>query len=153
MISALLSVFHLFALALGLPAVFFRGRALRDLAADPGAVHRVLAADNLWGVAALLWLSTGLARAFGPWDKGSGYYLHSGSFLVKLGLFGLIFALELWPMITFIRWRVQLRAGRVPDLSRAATFARLNTAELVLTLAIPFFAAAMARGLGAGWFS
>lgn len=153
MVAVLLSVFHLFALALGLSGVFLRGRALRSLKKDPAAVNEVLRADNLWGVAALLWLGTGLTRAFGPFEKGPGYYLHSGPFLVKMGLFGLVFALELWPMVTFIGWRVRQSRGIPLDTSRAALFAQTNTIQLLATLAMPFFAAMMARGLGFGWFA
>lgn len=150
--SALLSTFHLFALAIGLPGVVLRGKALRELRTDPAALDRVFFADNLWGLAALLWLGTGLARAFGPFEKGSGYYLHSGPFLVKLGLFGLIFALEAWPMITFIGWRVRRSKGLALDTSRAGLFFKLNTAEAALVIALPFFASMMARGIGFGWF-
>ena len=151
--SALLSTFHLLALALGLPGVFLRGRALKALRDDPSAVSRVFAADNLWGVAALLWLATGLTRVFGSFEKGSGYYLNSGAFLVKMALFGLILLLELWPMVTFIQWRIRTAKGQPLDTSRAAQLARVNDLELALVLAMPFFASMMARGLGFGWFS
>ena len=51
------------------------------------------------------------------------------------------------PMITFIRWRTAQAKGQRPDTSRAATFARLSDFETALVIAIPFAAAAMARGL------
>ncbi|HET7343276.1 MAG TPA: DUF2214 family protein, partial [Methylomirabilota bacterium] len=63
MTSAIVSALHLYALALGLPAVFLRGRALRGRL-DAAGLRRLFAADNVWGVAALLWLVTGLLRAF-----------------------------------------------------------------------------------------
>ncbi|MFT3707826.1 MAG: DUF2214 family protein [Archangium sp.] len=150
--SSLLSTFHLLALAIGLPSVFLRGLALRDLQKDPAALDRVFRADNVWGIAALLWIGTGLTRAFGPFEKGSGYYLHSGTFLVKMGLFAVLFAFELWPMVTFITWRRRRAKGLRIDTSRAGLFFQFNTAELALTLAMPFFASAMARGIGFGWF-
>jgi putative membrane protein len=70
-----------------------------------------------------------------------------------MGLFGGILLLELWPMATFIRWRIARGKGLPVDTSRASTLARMNDAELALTLAMPFFASMMARGIGAGWFS
>lgn len=143
--SALLSTMHLFALAIGLPSVFLRGRALRAVPRD--GVAKVLAADNVWGVAAVLWLVTGLLRAFGPFEKGSAYYLATPAFLVKMGLFIGIIALELWPMITFIQWRIRQSKGLPLDTSRAATLARVNDLELALTVLMPFFASLMARGL------
>ncbi len=146
--SALLSALHLLALALGLPAIFFRVRALRALASDASAVPRVLAADTAWGVAALLWLVTGLLRAFGGFEKGTPFYLHNGLFHLKLTVFVLIVLLELFPMVTFIRWRLVAARGGVPDTSRLGLLTRLSEVELALTLALPFVAALMARGIG-----
>ncbi len=150
--SSLLSTFHLFALAIGLPGVFLRGMALRGLATDKTSLRRLFIADNFWGIAALLWIGTGLTRVFGTFEKGSGYYLNSTSFLIKLTLFGLVFALELWPMITFIKWRRAQAKGLEIDTSRASVLARVNDIELALILAIPFFASMMARGIGFAWF-
>jgi uncharacterized membrane protein len=61
--SALLSAIHMLTLALGLGAIVMRGRALaRPL--DEAGWQRLLAADNLWGIAAGLWIASGLARVF-----------------------------------------------------------------------------------------
>jgi putative membrane protein len=148
MASALLSTLHLLALALGLPSVFFRGRALLALSQGRGEITRVFAADNVWGVSALLWLATGLTRAFGGFEKGSGFYLANQMFLLKLGLFGLIVLLELWPMVTLIRWRIRTSKGQVIDTSSSRALFRINTIELGFTLLIPFIASMMARGIG-----
>ena len=148
MLAALLSALHLVSLGIGLGAVFARGRALRALAAgDTQAVGRVLFADNFWGAAALLWISTGLARVFGGLEKGTDFYLYNWLFWVKMGLFALVFAFEIAPMVAFIGWRRSLRAGKAPDTRRASLFVRLNDGETVLVLVIPFVASAMARGL------
>lgn len=151
--AALLSTFHVLALAIGLPAVVMRWRALVRLKTDPTALEAVFFADNFWGIAAVLWLATGLLRAFGSFEKGSGFYLNSGAFLLKMGLFGVLFLLELWPMATFIIWRVR-QAKKVPfETTRAGTFATITGVEVALTLAIPFVASMMARGIGFTWFS
>lgn len=151
--AALLSTFHLLALAIGLPAVVARARALQRLTKDPAAVEAVFFADNLWGIAALLWLGTGLARAFGPFEKGSGYYLNSGAFLVKMALYAVLFLLELWPMVVFVKWRIRQARGLPLDTSRAGLFAKVTAVEAVLTLAMPFVASMMARGIGFTWFA
>ncbi|MDP3235645.1 MAG: DUF2214 family protein [Myxococcales bacterium] len=151
--AALLSTFHLLALAIGLPAVVARARALQRLTKDPSAVEAVLSADNLWGVAALLWLGSGLLRAFGPFEKGSGFYLNSDAFLLKMALYGAVVLLELWPMVVFVKWRIRQARGLPLDTSRAGLFAKLTAAEAVLTLAMPFVASMMARGIGFTWFS
>jgi putative membrane protein len=146
--SSLLSTLHLLALAIGLPGVALRGLGLRALRNDPTAITTVLRADAAWGIGALLWLSTGLVRAFGPFEKGTAYYLSSGLFLVKLGLFVLVLLLELWPMITLIRWRIAQGKGLPVGLAVVPKLIRVNDLELAVTLTIPFLASAMARGLG-----
>ena len=61
-------------------------------------------------------------------------------------LFGLVFALELAPMITFIRVRsARRRRAPVPRFS-VQTFRQINSAEVALVVAIVFVAAFMARG-------
>ena len=151
--AALLSTFHLLALAIGLPGVVLRGRALERLTKDPAALDDVFFADNLWGLAALGWIGTGLARMLGDFEKGSAFYLNSHSFLVKLGLLGVAMTLELWPMVTFIRWRVRKAKGQPVDTSAARALAKVNRVEVVITLAIPFVASMMARGIGFTWFA
>ncbi|PYM07055.1 MAG: DUF2214 domain-containing protein [Candidatus Rokuibacteriota bacterium] len=147
MISAVVSALHVLALAIGLPSVFLRGRALKR-ALDAEGLRRLFAADNAWGVAALLWIVTGLLRAFGGLEKGTQFYLNSRLFWVKMALFAGVLALEAWPMVTFIRWRVQRGRGGAPDTSMARVFYVLNHAEMGLVVAIVFVASFMARGFG-----
>lgn len=145
MASAIVSALHLLALAIGLPAVFLRGRSLRGRL-DGDGLRRLFAADGAWGIAALLWAATGLLRAFAGLEKGTAFYLASELFWTKLGLFGAILALEVWPMVTFIRWRAALRRGRAADTSSAAALYVVNHVELVLVVIIVFVAGFMARG-------
>ena len=144
----LVAAAHLLALGIGLGAVWGRSRALRGTVLDTVAIRRALAADAWWGVAALLWLGTGIWRAFGGLEKGSQYYLRSDAFLAKMGLLGVILLLELWPMATLVRWRMQRQRGELPDLSRAAAFARISEIQALLVILMVFAATAMARGLG-----
>jgi putative membrane protein len=143
-IGALLSAVHVLTLALGLGAVFARGRSLaRPL--DETGWQRLLAADNVWGIAAGLWIASGLARVFFG-EKDPRFYWHNGFFWVKLALFGLVFALELMPMVTFIRVRsARRRRTRLPQFSVEA-YRRINAAQLVLVVAIVVVASLMARG-------
>ena len=101
-----------------------------------------------WGIAALLWVSTGLARAFAGLEKGSAYYLSNDAFLLKMTLLGLVLLLEIWPMVTLIRWRIQLARGETIDTQPASRFALITTAQTILVIAMVFAAAAMARGIG-----
>jgi putative membrane protein len=143
--AAIVSALHVLALAIGLPAVFLRGRALRGRL-DPDGLGRLFAADSAWGLAALLWVTTGLLRAFAGLEKGTAFYLASSLFWAKLALFVMIILLEVWPMVTFIRWRVVLRSGRAPDTSSTAALYVINHVELVLVVVIVFVASFMARG-------
>ena len=80
--------------------------------------------------------------------KGTQFYLSSTLFWTKLALFVTLLILEVWPMLTFIRWRIQLRRGQLPDTSRARVFYTLNHMELGLVVLIVFVASFMARGFG-----
>jgi putative membrane protein len=148
MLAVILSALHVLTLALGLGAIVARGRALRAVAGgDAAALSRLFTADNLWGLAAVSWIVTGVLRAFGGIEKSPGFYLHNGFFWIKMALFAAVFVLEIAPMVTFIKWRIGLRKGAPPDTSAARRFIAINDAETALVLLIPFAAAAMARGL------
>jgi putative membrane protein len=142
-----MSALHLLALAVGLPSVFLRGRALKGRL-DRDGLHRLFAADTAWGVAAALWLVTGLLRAFAGLEKGSAFYLASHLFWLKMSLFVVVVILEIRPMLTLLRWRAVLRTGGTPDTSAARGLYRLNHIELALVVVMVFVAAFMARGFG-----
>ena len=148
MLASILSAVHLLTLGIGLGAIFARGRALRRLASgDVGALKGVFLADNWWGLAAALWITTGLIRVFGGVEKSADFYLYNVFFWIKMALFLLVFMLEVTPMVTFIRWRSELKRGRTLDTTSASRLIRINDAETALVVLIPFAAAAMARGL------
>lgn len=147
MLPALVSAVHVLSVATALAAVFLRGRALRR-PLDAAGFRLLFAADNAWGLAALALIVTGLLRAFGGLEKGTAFYVGSALFWTKLGLFGLVFALEVWPMVTFLRWRRQLGRGQAPDTRTLPALWRLNHVELVLAVATVFVASFMARGFG-----
>jgi putative membrane protein len=149
MSAAIVSALHLLALAIGLPAVYLRGRALKG-PLDADGFGRLFAADTVWGIAAGLWVATGLLRAFGGLEKGSAFYLASRLFWVKMAFFALIVLLEIAPMPTFIRWRIQLKRGQAPDTSRVHAFYVVNHVQMALVVLMVFVAAFMARGFGTG---
>lgn len=140
------AILHLLALAIGIAAVYARWRGLRKLTRIEG-LSEVFHADNWYGAAALIWIGTGLMRAFGSLEKGTEYYLENHWFLGKMGLFGLVLLLELWPMVNLIQWRMALRKGRPVQLDRAPTMALLTGLQIPLLLVMVCMAAAMARGL------
>jgi len=147
MTAAIVAALHFLALGIGLPSIYLRGRALKGRLNAEG-LRRLFVADAVWGVAAALWIVTGLLRAFGGLEKGTAFYLASSLFWTKMILFVLVVVLEIWPMLTFIRWRREVRRGRTPDTSRAPTLYVVTHIEMALVVVIVFVASFMARGFG-----
>jgi putative membrane protein len=143
----LLASFHLLALGMGLAAVWVRGRGLRSPLAAPD-LQRVFLADTVWGVAAMLWIGTGLWRLLGGVEKDTSYYLHNHVFLTKMALLLLILIMEIRPMVTLIRWRRRVGRGEPPDTRMAPRLARISFIQAGLVVLMVFAATAMARGIG-----
>ena len=152
MLRIALAVLHLLALGIGVGAIHGRARALRALTASPDALRRAFAADAWWGIAALAWIATGLWRALAGTEKAPDYYWSNHVFYAKMGLFALVFALELRPMATLTRWRRLSARGALPPASELApaarTIARLSDVQTALLVAIVVAAVLMARGYG-----
>jgi putative membrane protein len=142
----LFATVHLLTLPLGLGAIWARSRALRRVRSSEN-LPAVFVADNLWGLAAVLWIGTGLVRAFGGLEKGTAYYLHDRVFYAKMGLLVVILLLEIWPMTTLIRWRVSLRRGRPIVTTLAPALARISDIQTGVVVLMVFAATALARGL------
>ena len=148
MIRWLLGALHLLALGVGLGAVWTRARILsRPL--DLASLRQAFVADAWWGVAAILWLVTGLWRWIAGTEKATDYYLHNHIFLTKMAMFVMIWLLELAPMMAFMGWRREVSAGRLPDTARAGQLARISYIEAGIVVLMVFLATAMARGYGA----
>jgi putative membrane protein len=144
--AAVASFVHMWALAIGACSLFLRERRLGVTPLDKPALESMLAADNWWGIAAILWISSGLARLL-YLEKSRDFYFRNGFFYVKLGLFAVAMLLELWPMMNFVVWRVRLQQGKPVDTARARSFQTISRLELVVIALIPVAAALMARGV------
>ena len=97
----------------------------------------------------MLTLALGLGAVFARvflGDKDPAFYWRNGFFWIKMALFGLVFVLEMRPMVTFMQARSARRRGTTAPAFPVATYRRINSAELVLVVAIVFSAAFMARG-------
>lgn len=151
MLRIALAALHLLALGIGLGAVLRRAAALKE-PATAAALRRAMRADMDWGLAAGLWIATGLWRWLGGFEKGTSYYLHNHAFLGKMGVLVLILALEIWPMLTLIKWRAALAKGALPEgVATAATARRVATissTQALLVVIMVFLAVTMARGMG-----
>ena len=138
---------HLLALGIGLGAVWTRGRALRA-PANREVLRRVFAADSFWGLAALLWIGTGLWRLLAGLEKGTGYYLQNHVFFAKMGLLVIVLVLEIGPMLTLMKWRRIVARGEMPDTEGARRLATISFVQAGLVVLMVFAATAMARGMG-----
>jgi uncharacterized membrane protein len=139
---------HLLALGIGLAAVWGRARGLRASLIepqDPAAIKRALTADTWWGIAAGLWLITGLWRLIGGTEKSTSYYLTNHLFFAKMGMFVIVLAIEIWPMVTLIRWRTGKAQPNPRDVGRIEVISYL---ECALVAAMVLAAVSMARGYG-----
>ena len=153
MLRIALAAVHLLALGIGLGAIYARARVFNDLSASPDALRRGFAADTWWGVAAMLWISTGLWRAIGGLEKTPSFYWSNHVFYAKMSLLVLVLLLEIWPMVTLIRWRAaSARRTLSPPSELAATgrrIARISDVQSLLVIAMVVAAVMMARGYGA----
>ncbi len=147
MLRWLLAAVHLLALGIGLGAVWVRARALGSGRLDRATLAHAFAADSVWGVAAMLWISTGLWRLLAGTEKPTGYYLASHAFWLKMGLLAAILVLEVLPLVTLVRWRIALARGGTPDLATAPVLSRISFGQAVLVVLMVLAATAMARGM------
>jgi putative membrane protein len=152
MLRVTLAALHLLALAFGIRAALARAAALRSPASSE-SLRRAFQADSEWGIAAVLWIATGLWRYLASIEKSTTYYNHNAFFLGKMTLLVLIFALEVWPMLTLIRWRQAIGRGAPPGAvakpKTAGRIATISVIQALLTVLMVFAATAMARGFGA----
>jgi putative membrane protein len=150
MLRLALAAVHLIALGIGLGAVWARGRSLA-MAHEQGALRRAFAADTWWGIAALLWIASGLWRLLAGTEKATSYYTHNHIFWAKMGLLVVILALEVGPMVTLIRWRRRSKSSVAgAEVGTARVVARVSYIQAVLILAMVVVAVSMARGYGVG---
>ncbi len=147
-LQIIIAYIHLLTLGLGFYAIWARANALKKLK-DLEGLSEVFRADNYWGMAAGIWILSGLLRAFGGLEKGTVYYLHSTAFIIKMSLFLLVFIIEWTPMITLIKWRIKNKKGQSVDLSRASEFGLRSQIQLGLLTVIILFAVAITYGI---WF-
>ena len=148
-----LAVLHLLALGIGLGAIYSRARNANRIGKVQDAAARTFSADTFWGIAAVLWIATGLWRALGGTEKTPSYYWHNHIFLAKMGFLVAILLLEIWPMVTLIRWRVAVAKHQFPteeDIgAKARLIARISDVQTLLVVAMVTAAVLMARGYGA----
>lgn len=149
MLRIALAVVHLLGLCIAVASIYGRALVFSDVT-DRAALHRGFRADNWWGLSALILIGTGLWRAFASLEKTSSFYWPNHIFQAKMALFGLVFILEVWPMITLLSWRWAEKRSALPTMDvirkKGRRIARVSDVQLLLLLGIVVAAAMMARG-------
>lgn len=115
----------------------------------PATLRRLMRVDRHYGMLAMLIIIIGVGRVFYGL-KGWEFYVYNWVFWVKMAIFTTVGLLSIIPTIRFIAWNRQAgmdNAFRVP-VQELASVRRYVWLEALLFLAIPAFAAAMARGYG-----
>lgn len=149
-LSIVVAAGHFLTLGAGFTALTLRGQQFKSLIGEKfltaDKLSKLFLYDNIYGVAALMWILTGILRAFGGLEKGTAYYMQSYFFWVKMILFLGVFLLEIKPMMTLIKWRIQMKKNQSLEPADFKKLFKRNTAELHLLVVIVIAASAMARG-------
>lgn len=146
-LANLVAIVHLIALPLGVAVLFLRAGALAA-AQDNVQLKRVFFWDNLYGVTALLWIGSGLLRAFAGLDKGTQYYLHNHAFWTKMLLLAVVLGAEFVPMKAFIGYRKQVAKGIPVSFHKRRVLVMHHWIELWAIVGMVAMAVLMARGVG-----
>jgi putative membrane protein len=105
--------------------------------------------DRIYGISAVLLLGVGFSRVY--WGaKGSSFYLSNPLFWTKIGLFMTVAILSIPPTLRLIQWSKQVHAQPefLPSEEQVRRLQWWLRAEMIVVVPIPFFAAAIARGMG-----
>jgi putative membrane protein len=147
MLRLVLAALHLLSLALGVFALTRRERALAAAEKDDD-LRPVFFWDNLYALVAIVWLGSGLFRAFGGVEKGSDYYLSNHAFWTKMLLLAALLAVEGYLAATFVRFRMARKRNQAVSLAHKPRLLRLHRVEFWLVLGMIVMATLMARGVG-----
>jgi putative membrane protein len=110
---------------------------------------KIMRYDAVYGASAALILLFGALRVM-MFEKGAAYYLHSGPFIAKMGLFIAVGLISIYPTAVFLKWRQPLKQGIVPNIGDALNrrLRILIHVELTLLALMLLSAALMAKGIG-----
>ena len=111
-------------------------------------VERLVRVDLIYGIAAVLVLLSGLARAY--WGiKGGGWYWTNWLLHLKLGMFVVVALMSIKPTLMFRRWRRELRAtGAMPPDAQITDARKWVMIQAHIIAIIPIAAVFLARGFG-----
>lgn len=110
-------------------------------------LKRLIKVDSVYGIMAILVVTTGLLRVF-LYGKGSEYYFSNWVFNLKFSLFILVGLLSILPTVTFLKMRKNMKGEEPQELPRYHLISLFVKLEFICLLIIPFLAVLMANGIG-----
>ena len=152
MTSSIVAAIHVLSLVLGVTALVRRAAAIEVVRStrDEAQLSRVFLWDNVYGGVAVVWLGSGLYRAFGGLEKGAAYYLGNHVFWLKMLALVVLLAAEAFIAVRLVRYRIERSKKQPLDLTPLEALLRLHRVEWALVLVIVISAVFMARGIGFG---
>lgn len=110
-------------------------------------IKQLAATDLIYGISAIIVLTTGLLRWF-VYGKGYDFYMSTPLFHIKITLFIILGILSIFPSIKFYKWNKQVKQSEEPDITKKGVkkllmFIRI---ELLIIIIIPLLAVLIARG-------
>jgi murein DD-endopeptidase MepM/ murein hydrolase activator NlpD len=93
-----------------------------------------------------VWIVTGLWRLLGATELPLSYYIGSNAFAVKMGIFLVVVALEIWPTTVLVRW---WRKRAEPDPRDVGRLEILSYVQCALVAGIVLASVMTSRGFGA----
>ncbi|MCB0495680.1 MAG: DUF2214 family protein [Cyclobacteriaceae bacterium] len=109
-----------------------------------GELSRLSRIDAVYGLSAITLLAAGFTLWFAV-GKPASYYNHNWIFHLKIGLFGVIGLLSIYPTVFFLKQRKGRPEEQISLPKGVKLCIRL---ELLLLFVIPLLAVMMAKGIG-----
>lgn len=150
MTSFLVAAIHLLSLVLGVTALVRRAAAIEVVRTtrDEAQLGRVFFWDNVYGGVAVVWLGSGVYRAFGGLEKGAAYYLGNHVFWLKMLALVALLGAEAFIAVRLVRYRIEKSKKQPLDWKPLDGLSRLHRVEWALILVMVVSAVFMARGVG-----
>ena len=147
-LEAILAYLHLLAILTMVVFIASEAALCRIEWLNAKVVERLVRLDAIYAGAAVAVLATGVARTV--WGvKGTAWYWTNPLLHVKVTLFVIVGVISIFPTLTFLRWRKQLRAtGALPAEAEVKKTRKLVMVQAHLIAVIPLFAVFLARGFG-----
>ena len=147
-LEAILAYLHLLAILTMVVFIASEAALCRIEWLNAKLVERLARVDMVYGIAAMAVLATGIVRTV--WGvKGTAWYWTNPLLHVKFTLFVIVGVISIFPTLTYLRWRKQLRAtGALPTEAEVKKTRKLVMVQAHLIAVIPLFAVFLARGFG-----